>query len=329
MRLRKRYSEASAPGKVVLFGEHFVVYGSPAILAAIDRRVHAKVRVSSGEEITILSGQKLGGSAGSGRIIKTQNGPEPKQLLEPLVECAKAVLSERGYKIGLNIELNSYFPMGVGLGSSAACCVAITAAVDSLFHQPTKKWICMKATESERRIHHDSSGADCNICTYGGIMYFTKGNGFKRIRVEKDLPLALLNTKETHSTGELVSSVKNYKDSNYPAFRGLAGSSKIISQKALNAIKHSDYRGVGGLMNQNQTLLQEIGVSSRKIQRLIDLCLKKGAWGAKLTGAGGGGCVISLFPPDKHSTFFRWIENNLKTCEPFPLKIDYEGALIH
>jgi mevalonate kinase len=329
MRLRRRYSEASAPGKVVLFGEHFVVYGNPAILAAIDKRVHAKIQVSSGEEITILSGQKLVGPAGSERIIKTQNSPEPKQLLEPLVECAKAVLSERDSKIGLNIELNSYFPMGIGLGSSAACCVAITGAVDSLFHQPTKKWICMKATESERRIHHNSSGADCNICTYGGIMYYTKRNGFRRIRVKEDLPLALLNTKERHSTGELVSSVKNYRDSNYQAFKVLAGSSKIISKKAVNAIKQNDYRRIGGLMNQNQTLLQEIGVSTRKIQRLIDLCLKKGALGAKLTGAGGGGCVISLFPPEKHSTFFRWIENNLKTCEPFPSKIDYEGVLIH
>lgn len=328
MRLRRRSSEASAPGKVILFGEHFVVYNCPAILAAIDRRVHAKVRVSSEKEIIISTGQKLVGSARSENTIKTQDSTESKQLLEPLVECAKAVLLERGYNIGLNIELNSYFPVGVGLGSSAACCVAITAAVDSLFHQPTRKWICTKATESERRIHHDSSGADCNICTYGGIMYFTKRNGFKRIRVKKNLPLALLNTKERHSTGELVSSVKAYRDANYSAFKVLTGFSKIISKEALNAIKHSDYLMVGGLMNQNQTLLQEIGVSNKKIQRLIDLCLKKGAWGAKLTGAGGGGCVISLFPPDKHSTFFSWIENN-KTYEPFPSNVDYEGVLIH
>jgi mevalonate kinase len=328
MRLRRRSSKASAPGKVVLFGEHFVVYDSPAILAAIDRRVHAKVRVTRGKEITIAPGHKLAGFARP-ESIKMQKSPESKQLLEPLVECAKAVLLERGYKIGLNIELNSYFPVGIGLGSSAACCVAITAAVDSLFHQPIRKWICTKATESERRIHHNSSGADCNICTYGGVMYFTKKNGFKRIRVKKDLQLTLLNTKERHSTGELVSSVKNYRDANYPAFKMLTGFSKIISNEALNAIKHSDYRRLGSLMDLNQTLLQEIGVSNRKIQRLIDLCLKKGAWGAKLTGAGGGGCIISLFPPDKHSTFFSWIENNLKTYEPFPSKIDYDGVLIH
>jgi mevalonate kinase len=328
MRLRRRSSEASAPGKVVLFGEHFVVYDSPAILAAIDRRVHAKVRISRGKEITISSIHKLAGSARA-ESLNMQKIPDSKLILEPLVECAKAVLLERGYKIGLNIELSSYFPVGIGLGSSAACCVAITAAVDSLFHEPVRKWICTKATESERRIHHNSSGADCNICTYGGIMYFTKKNGLKRIRVKKDLPLALLNTKERHSTGELVSSVKSYRESNYPAFKVLAGFSKIISKEALNAIKRSDYLRLGGLMNQNQTLLQEIGVSTKKIQRLIDLCLKKGACGAKLTGAGGGGCVISIFPPNKHSTFFSWIENNLKKYEPFPLKIDYDGVLIH
>ncbi len=328
MRIRRSSAQASAPGKVVLFGEHFVVYDSPAILAAIDKRIHAQVQVKSGKEITIVSDHKLVGSARIQRLFKLENGLISKQVLEPLRECAMAVLSARGYKVGLDIRLNSSFPLGVGLGSSAACCVAITAAVDSLFHQPRKNWVCKKATEAERRIHNDSSGADCSICTYGGIMYFTKKNGFKRIRVKEDLPLGLLNTRDRHSTGELVSFVKNYRDTNHQAFKVLAGFSKIVTKKAINAIKNSDYRMVGSLMNQNQALLQEIGVSNRKIQRIIDLCLENGAWGAKLTGAGGGGCVISLFPPNKGSTFFNWIRNNLNTYEPLPSKVDFKGVLL-
>lgn len=329
MRLRRSSAEASAPGKVVLFGEHFVVYDSPAILAAIDRRIHAMVRVNNSKEITISFDPNLVASSKPKHLLWLEGSQISTRLLEPLRECARAVLSDRGYKIGLDIKLNSSFPVGVGLGSSAACCVAITAAVDSLFHPPNRNWICLKAIESERRIHHDSSGADCNICTFGGMMYFTKRNGFKRIPIKEDFTLGLLNTREGHSTGELVLSVKNYRNSNYSAFKVLAGISKIISRKALNAIKKSDYQLLGSLMNQNQILLQELGVSNRKIQRLIDLCLKNGAWGAKLTGAGGGGCVISLFPPNKHSIFFGWIRDNFNAFEPLPSKIDHAGVLIH
>ena len=160
-------------------------------------------------------------------------------------------------------------------------------------------------------------------------MYFTKKDGFKKIRAKKDLPLGLIDTGDRHSTGELVSSVKNFRNTNYQAFKVLAGFSKIISDRAVNAIKHSNYRMVGSLMNQNQILLQEIGVSNRNIQRLIDQCLKNGAWGAKLTGAGGGGCVISLYPPNNHSTFFNGIERNLNTYELSPSKLDYDGVRIY
>jgi mevalonate kinase len=247
-----------------------------------------------------------------------------------LCECARMVLSERGCNLGLDIELVSNLPESVGLGSSAASCVAITAAVDSLFHNPDKYWICAKASESERLIHKDSSGADCNISTFGGLMYFIKSKGFRKIHSKKELSLGLINTGKKHSTANLVSSVKEFKDNNRFSFKVLALLSKNISQKAYVAIKEGDEKMLGNLMNQNQVLLQEIGVSDKKIDGLVEKCLTKGAWGAKLTGAGGGGSIIVLIPPDEDSLkiFFHGVGKNMWGGESIPVKIDYNGVLV-
>jgi mevalonate kinase len=247
-----------------------------------------------------------------------------------LCECARLVLSERGCNLGLDIELVSNLPESVGLGSSAACCVAITAAVDSLFHEPDRYWVCAKAAESERLIHKDSSGADCNISTFGGMMYFVKSEGFKNIYSKKELSLGLINTGKKHSTANLVSSVKKFKDMNRFSFKVLASLSNIICQKAFAAIKEGDEQMLGNLMSQNQVLLQEIGVSDKIIDELVDLCLSNGAWGAKLTGAGGGGSIIVLVPSndDRFKIFFEGISKNGWGSESIPVKVDYNGVLV-
>src|SRR5207244_12299954 len=111
---------------------------------------------------------------------------------------------------------------------------------DSLFHVLDRYWVCAKAAESERLIHKDSSGADCNISTFGGMMYFVKSEGFKNIYSKKELSLGLINTGKKHSTANLVSSVKKFKDNNRFSFKVLAILSKNISQKAYVAIKEGD-----------------------------------------------------------------------------------------
>jgi mevalonate kinase len=330
MRLRRSSARSSAPGKVVLFGEHFVIYNNPAILAAINRRVNVSVHVNNSASITINSDLGLVGSLKESRFNVLKGTKEAKTILAPLCECARMVLSERGCNLGLDIELVSNLPESVGLGSSAASCVAITAAVDSLFHNPDRYWICAKASESERLIHKDSSGADCNISTFGGLMYFIKSKGFKKIHSKKELSLGLINTGKKHSTANLVSSVKEFKDNNRFSFKVLALLSKNISQKAYVAIKEGDEKMLGNLMNQNQVLLQEIGVSDKKIDGLVEKCLTKGAWGAKLTGAGGGGSIIVLIPPDEDSLkiFFHGVGKNMWGGESIPVRIDYNGVLV-
>jgi mevalonate kinase len=330
MRLKRSSARASAPGKVVLFGEHFVVYDNPAILAAIDRRVNVTVYVNTTGSINITSDLGLIGSFEGSRFQLHKGTKEAKTILAPLCECARLVLSERGCNLGLDIELVSNLPESVGLGSSAACCVAITAAVDSLFHEPDRYWVCAKAAESERLIHKDSSGADCNISTYGGMMYFVKSEGFKNIYSKNELSLGLINTGKKHSTANLVTSVKKFKDTNRFSFKVLASLSNIICQKAFAAIKEGDEQMLGNLMSQNQVLLQEIGVSDKIIDELVDLCLSNGAWGAKLTGAGGGGSIIVLVPSneDRLKILFEGFSKNGWGGESIPVKVDYNGVLI-
>ncbi|HET7147672.1 MAG TPA: mevalonate kinase [Candidatus Nitrosopolaris sp.] len=330
MRLRKSSARASAPGKVVLFGEHFVIYDNPAILAAIDRRVNVTVCVNTAGNIKITSDIGLVGSFEDSRFHLLKGTKAAKTILAPLCECARLILSERGCNVGLDIELESNLPESVGLGSSAACCVAITAAVDSLFHQPDKQWVCAKAAESERLIHKDSSGADCNISTFGGMMYFVKSEGFRNIYSKKELSLVIINTGKKHSTANLVTSVRKFKDINRFSFKVLASLSNTICQNAFAAIKEGNEQMLGNLMSQNHVLLQEIGVSDKVIDELVGLCLTNGAWGAKLTGAGGGGSIVVLVPPneDRLRVFLDGIGKNECVSESIPVKIDYNGVIV-
>ncbi|HMH11007.1 MAG TPA: hypothetical protein VK553_09875 [Candidatus Nitrosopolaris rasttigaisensis] len=140
----------------------------------------------------------------------------------------------------------------------------------------------------------------------------------------------MINTGKKHSTANLVSSVKKFKDMNRFSFKVLASLSNVICQKAFAAIKEGDEQMLGNLMSQNQVLLQEIGVSDKIIDELVDLCLSNGAWGAKLTGAGGGGSIIVLVPSndDRFKIFFEGISKNGWGSESIPVKVDYNGVLV-
>lgn len=330
MRLKRSQALASAPGKVVLFGEHFVIYNNPAILAAIRRRVKVKVRVNNTDHININSDLGLIASFRDSTFKLIKGHRQTKRILAPLNESVRLVLSERRCQTGLDIDITSNLPESVGLGSSAACCVALTAAVDSLFHEPDKRWICAKAIESERLIHKDSSGADCHVSTFGGLIYFVKNEGFRRIHSKVGLPLRILNTGIKHSTKNLVVFVKNFKESKGAAFKVLAMSSRTICERAFFAIKAGDQKLLGNLMNQNHLILQEIGVSNEKMDELVGISLANGALGAKITGAGGGGSIVILMPLDDkriRTILERFI--NERPIDSIPVELDYNGLIVY
>jgi mevalonate kinase len=320
--------KASAPAKVILFGEHFVVYGGPAILAAINKRITVDARTINENKIVIRSDIGVSGEYSPSAFRIIQGGIEAKTTLDPLHSAVTQVLSARNKKTGTEINVSSSVPPGIGLGSSAAACVATAAAVNSLFQKnPSRQRICELAIESERLIHKNSSGADCYISTFGGLIHYSKAKGFKEIRSSGPLALVIASTGVRHSTGDLVASVKKFKDRNESLFESLAKQAADICMQAQRAITSGRRDKVGTLMNENQAILRQIGVSHYKVDDLIDICSKAGALGVKITGAGGGGAVIALAASKQDSTK---IASRAKAAgyESFEVEIDRKGLAV-
>ena len=327
--------KASAPAKVILFGEHFVVYGNPAILAAINKRIsveaHTIIDDNDQNKVVIRSDIGVAGEYhNNGKFNALEGGSKAKAVLDPLYDAIRRVLLMRNRKnIGIEIGISSRVPTGVGLGSSAASCVATVAAVDSLFQKtPSREKVCELAIESERLIHKRTSGADCYVSTYGGLMqYYGKSKSFKNIETKESLYLVVASTGIKHSTSELVAGVKRFKDTNRTLFESLSKQASDICLQACTAIESGKCDKIGELMNENQNILQEIGISHHKVRDIIDICRKAGAVGAKMTGAGGGGAVIALAASKQESTK---IASHIKTAgyQSFEVQIDYNGLYV-
>lgn len=328
------HGKASAPAKVILFGEHFVVYGSPAILAAINKRISVDARIMIPNENKIIVRSDIGVAGeynnNNGEFNALEGGSKAKALLDPLYGAIRQVLLLRNKKnIGMEIGISSRVPLGIGLGSSAASCVATVAAVDSLFEKnPNRQTVCKLAIKSERLIHKRTSGADCYVSTFGGLMqYYGKSKSFKKIETKETLSLVVASTGIKHSTSELVAGVKRFKNTNRTLFESLSKQASDICLQACAAIESGKCDKIGELMNQNQIILQQIGISHHKVRDIIDICSKAGAIGAKMTGAGGGGAVIALAASKQESTK---IASHIKAAgyQSFEVEIDYNGLYV-
>jgi mevalonate kinase len=331
------HGKASAPAKVILFGEHFVLYGSPAILAAINKRISVDARAIIHDENKIVIRSDIGVAGeynnNSGEFTALKGGSKAELVLDPLYGAIRHVLLMRNKKknhVGIEVSISSRVPPGIGLGSSAASCVATVAAVDSLFQEnPSRQKVCELAMESERLIHKRTSGADCNVSTFGGLMqYYGKSKSFKNIETKgQSLCLVVANTGVNHSTSDLVASVKKFRDRNRILFKTLLKYASEICLQACTAIESGKCDKIGELMNENQIILQQLGISHDKVRDIIDICSKAGAIGAKITGAGGGGAVIALAASKQESTK---IASRIKEAgyQSFEVEIDYDGLYV-
>ncbi|MEM2341471.1 MAG: mevalonate kinase [Candidatus Bathyarchaeia archaeon] len=297
----KAYSRASAPAKVILFGEHFVVYDKMAVVMAIDRRAYVTVKPRSDDKIFIKS--NLIGSSGAftfnGKYQPIEGGLDGEVKFKPLYAIARNIMDSFGERMGLEIEVDSLIPVAAGLGSSAAVSVASAAAILNLLEVDLNKDQIFKlAFESERIVHGNPSGVDPATSTYGGILIYRRGEGIKRLDIEVNLPLIVGNTRIERMTGEMVLYVSNMRRRYQSVIDKIMDAGDSIATLGIEALKRGDLRALGDLMNINHALLYAIGVSNEAIERLISAARRAGALGAKLTGAGGGGCVIALSLPE-------------------------------
>ncbi|MDE1866681.1 MAG: mevalonate kinase [Thaumarchaeota archaeon] len=310
-------SVASAPGKVILFGEHFVVYGVKAILCSIDKRITATSKFLDEPKIRIKS--ELGDAEIDLDALSDLNSI-PIRFMRPFFHIVKETLKEFNEKIGMEIILSSEIPAGIGLGSSSAACVAVTASVTGLFDKKSKEQILKRAIESERIIFEDASGADSSISTFGGLMLYDK-NGFEKIDSKNNLSFIIANSNQVHNTREVVLNVRKFKNDNEGMFTKMCEQENELVTNALSALKEDDLNKLGSLMAKNQKLLGKINVSTDKLDLLIKEASKT-SYGAKITGAGGGGCIISLVDESNARTT---LENLKKNSDCFIVKVDFNG----
>ncbi|MFX1296533.1 MAG: mevalonate kinase, partial [Promethearchaeota archaeon] len=221
----------------------------------------------------------------------------------------------------------SDIPKGVGLGSSAAVAVATTAAINNLFelHLDTQE-ISRYAYEAEKITHFTPSGIDNTISTLGGAILYKKGK-INQIKIQFEIPLLIINSGTSHKTKTQVANVRNLYNEHPSIFKSIFQAIDAISLKVENILGSKKLEILGELLNYNQHLLRLIDVSTKELDSLIDLVKSHGAIGAKLTGAGGGGCIIALFKSFKAKNK---CTSQLKSLdiEMFDTKISANGVKI-
>ena len=283
--------KGSGFGKVILFGEHFVVHGVPGIVSAIDATADAEVaRAAKG--INIKDERK--GSKGYA---------EEKRLQQ--LESIDRMLKAMGIKpetVAFNIWLGGNLPGFSGLGASAASSVAIARAIaEELEMTLPNERINEVAYEAEKAYAGTPSGIDNTAATYGGLLWFKKNmsggpDTIEKLSMRKPVEIIIGSTGIVANTKAMVAGVAERKKKNPQKYAPLFRQAEELAFAGRKALQEFNLRKAGELMNENHRLLKEIGVSCKELDLLVDLAREQGAFGAKLTGGGGGGCMTALTP---------------------------------
>lgn len=290
-------AKAISPAKVILFGEHFVVDGNSAISMAIDLPTTVIIELLNGRNIEVQS-HDLGVNgtfSPSGELLQC-SGENAETSLRPIFEVANFALRKFGRdECGLKIMVASKVPIGMGLGSSAATAVATVSAIATIFDRTlTKDEIFDAAYSLERIVHGHPSGVDQATVTHGGLIVYKIGSAISNLQVTAPPSLIIGNTLKRRSTGDLVGRVRRLRDEDPGRYNRLASEAQRLANHAVDAIRECKDGALGALMNANQSLLELVGVSSPELENLINAARNAGALGAKLTGGGGGGCMIAV-----------------------------------
>jgi mevalonate kinase len=276
-------------GKVILFNEHFVVYGIPAIVSAISKYTRAKVEPIEKSGWTIVDNRKATPS------YKEDKLEQQKDSINRMIKKMGLDLSKNG--VSITLEGNLYAASGIG--ASAASCVAIARALSQHFELNfSNDEINEFAYEGEKGYHGTPSGIDNTASTFGGLIWFEKAEEkiMDKINLQNPVEIVIGNTGKVANTTTAVAGVRERKEKYPERYKEIFDRAENIAYLARDAFQDEDYKELGKLMNENHKLLQQIEVSSRELDFLVKLARDQGAYGAKLTGGGLGGNVIALTP---------------------------------
>jgi mevalonate kinase len=297
----------TAPGKLMLLGEHAAVYGRPCLVTAINQRISITASRKK-DKIFKITAQDINLSNYQKNIAEIGNGQIPKEA--KFIEiAAKNFLNKYRVKNGISLESISDFYPKFGLGSSSAVIVCTIKSLSELFGINIKpKEIFDLSYKTILDIQRKGSGFDAAAAIYGGTLYFAS-NG-KKIKpvAAGSLPLIVGYSGIKNDTVSLIDCVAQ-KAKKYPKIiNGIYDQIEKIVRMGKTALQKNDWENLGNLMNFNQGYLESLGVSTKKLTNMVYAAVDSGAWGAKLSGAGGGDCIIALAPENKRQNVEKAIE---------------------
>ncbi len=287
-------STASAPGKLMLLGEHAVVYNRPCIVTAVDQRMKATAQFLN-EPVFQLEAPDVGLKNYQKPIKNLGKGEIPKEA--KFAETAIRLILAQGKTLdkGIKITTKSQFSALFGFGSSSASTVAIVSSLANLFGKKlSQKKLFEICYQTVLEVQGKGSGFDIAAAIYGGTTYFVTGGKTIKPLTVSGLPLVIGYTGIKADTVTLIDQVKKLSQKYPKLVENSYGQIANLVQEAKIAIAKKDWQTLGELMNFNQGYLEGLGVSSQKLSSLIYAARDAGAYGAKLSGAGGGDCMIAL-----------------------------------
>lgn len=285
---------AKAPGKIILFGEHAVVYGYPAIAIPV-KKVNATARVFPNFE----------GQTGEVRIqapdiqldTRLSELPDDDPLAVAIRRTLESILT--AHTPPFTVVITSTIPMSAGMGSSAAISIATIRAISGFLGKPLPTDQVSNLAFQVEQIHHGTpSGIDNTVIAYQTPIFFTLGEPIEILSTQVPTHWVIADSGEKTPTHETVSDVRNRYDADPGTVIPILNQIGEISTSARDALIRGDIPRLGELMMSNQRLLQELNVSSQRLEALIEAALDAGAAGAKLSGGGRGGNIIALAPGD-------------------------------
>jgi len=283
----KKVTKASAAGKVILLGEHAVVYGRHALAVPISDAVHAAVHPVSGRSEIVVKEWRLKS------VVDASSTDGIDGIINRILQELDAIGS------GFAIDVSSQLPRGMGLGSSAAIAVAITRAIaGSLGMYIDEQRVNDISYACEKLAHGTPSGVDNTLSCFAEAMLF-KNDGalkFETLELRAQLPLVIAFSHQVGLTHEQVAGVRSRYDEDSARYENLFDQIDRLSRDGAIALAAGRYEELGRLMNVCQGLLNAIQVSTPDLENMIAIARENGAVGAKLTGAGGGGSIVALCP---------------------------------
>ena len=309
--MKRRVGTGAAPGKVILFGEHAVVYGRPAIAAALGTGLGATVEADATGPVLRIPAWGRGGQ----QVRLERAGGSFESISRAFAVALTQVGLSSAEARQVAVTVDGGIPPGVGLGSSAAFSVAVLRALfDYAGHPASPQTVLAAAMEMERVFHGTPSGLDHTIVTHGGCARFQRGQAptfdstFESLPVGRPLALVVSWSPREITTHGVVARLRERRE-RYPLpFERLFDAIGEVTREGQVALSNGDLEQLGLLFDHNHGLLSALGVSTLANEQLVSLSRRGGAYGAKLTGAGGGGAVLALMPEERCSSLVSTFE---------------------